>query len=303
MKVARLALFFSIMFVLLFIIAALIRYFQLRIDAVRLMPLQPETMLPEFIAAARWALSLTLYLAILLGLSYSVREHIVAFPALVCLIILAGGLYLGLMVGLERTGVIPAARDIGKPLGKPGLILTQPGAAIVLVKDPAEVRGPRVVAVPGQPLIYQALPQGPNNTILALPPIPFNNKTPWFLQSIAIDLSLSARQAEDRLKEGLIPFLVYALSLIFFLTSPRFAFNVSTWPLANLFSGCLVFRGILALETFVNSSAVQDIFASFLGNRFPLSYTTPFIFCTFGTLINLYTFLVYLAKRRSDEED
>jgi tellurite resistance protein TehA-like permease len=47
---------------------------------------------------------------------------------------------------------------------------------------------------------------------------------------------------------------------------------------------------------------MQDLFESFLGNL-PLSLTVPLIFCAFGVLVYLYSVLVYLARRRSDEED
>jgi hypothetical protein len=95
---------------------------------------------------------------------------------------------------------------------------------------------------------------------------------------------------------------MYAGALIFLLVSLGFILKLSNWPLANLFLGCLAFRGVLAAETFLNSPEIQDLFAEFLENRLPLSYTVPLIFCVFGVMINLYTFLVFLARRRADEE-
>jgi hypothetical protein len=198
---------------------------------------------------------------------------------------------------------MPPARDTQKPLGGPGLILTQGDNAIVLLGGPEEIRGPRVAAIPGRQLIYQEQPVGPDNTILSLPPIPFRDESAWFLKSIAIDFFLSGRQFESRLAEGIIPFFIYAGALVFLLASLGFILRLSNWPLANLFLGVLAFRGILAAETFLNSPEIQDLFGSFLGNRLPLSLTVPLIFCFFGVLVYLYTILVYLAKRRADEED
>jgi hypothetical protein len=301
-KVARLVLFFSLCFAVLFILAALIRYLSIRIDMVRLLPVRQEIYLPEIITAARWALPFSIYFSLLFGLSYTARLEISAPLSILCLVILAGGFGTALSLGLERAGFIPPAGDAVKPLGGPGLILTQADTVVVLLGGPAEPRGPRTVSIPGRPLIYQENPQGPNNTILALPPVPFRTAVPWFLQSAAIDFTLTGGQFEARFREGLIPFLTYALSLIFLLSSFRFIMNLSIWPLANLFTGALIFRGILALETFINSPEMGDPLASFLGNRISPENMGPLAFCSFAVLICLYTALVYLAKRRFNED-
>jgi hypothetical protein len=54
-KVARLMLFFSLCFAVLFVLAALGRYLAIRIDVLRLLPAREETPLPELVTAARWA--------------------------------------------------------------------------------------------------------------------------------------------------------------------------------------------------------------------------------------------------------
>jgi hypothetical protein len=173
---------------------------------------------------------------------------------------------------------------------------------IVLLKGPAEERGPRVVSIPGRPLIYQEEPVGPNNTVLALPPIPFRNDAPWFLRSAAIDFSLAGERFRSLFEQGFTPFLVYFLPLTLLLTSLFFIFKLSTWPLANLFLGFLAFRGILAAETFVNSPEIQGMFSSFLGTRIPLPFVAPLLFAVLAVLINLYSFLVFLARKRGDED-
>jgi hypothetical protein len=310
-NIARLILFFSLVCAILFLSSAALRYLHIWIDEVRMLPSRPRMALPDFIAAARWALSLTLYFSLLLGLSYAARlntgflSRSRKFPAplaMICLFVLSLAFSGGVSLGLERLGTLIPSWDTPRPLGGPGLLLTQGDTAIVLLRGPAEERGPRVAAIPDRPLIYQEQPLGPNNTILSLPPVPFRDESPWFLRSLAIDFSLTGRQFEARLREGLVPFLIYAGALIFLLVSLGFIMKLSNWPLANLFLGCLAFRGILAGEIFLNSPEIQDLFASFLENRLPLSYAVPLIFCVFGVLINLYTFLVFLARRRSDEE-
>ena len=98
-----------------------------------------------------------------------------------------------------------------------------------------------------------------------------------------------------------MPFLIYVLSLVFLLASFRFVMNLSVWPLANLFAGALIFRGVLALETFVNSAETGALLAPFLGNRIAPENMAPLAFCAFAVLICLYTALVFVAKRRFDE--
>ena len=75
-KVARLVLFFSLCFTVLFILAAFVRYLTIRIDLIRLLPAREETRLPELITAARWALPFAVYISLLFGLSYAARLEI-----------------------------------------------------------------------------------------------------------------------------------------------------------------------------------------------------------------------------------
>jgi hypothetical protein len=313
-NLARLALFFSLNFALLFLFSAALRYLHLGIEGVRLLPLRPRAILLDGLSAARWALPLGCYCSLLSGLSYAARlnagllgrrrKRLSAPAAMACLFVLALAFSGGISLGMERLGNMVPAQDISRPLGGPGLLLTQGDTSVVLLREPGEVRGPRVAAIPGRPLLYQEQPRGPNNTVPGLPPVPFRNETPWFLRSLAIDLSLTGRQFEARLHEGFFPFLIYAGALVFLLVSLGFILKLSNWPLANLFLACLAFRGILAAETFLNSPEIQALLAGFLGDRFPLplSWTVPLIFCFFGVLVNLYTFLVFLAKRQNDEE-
>jgi hypothetical protein len=306
-NLARLALFFSLSFAILFLAAAGLRYLAIRVEWLRTLPRQPETMLTELITAARWGLSLALYGALLLSLSYAARRGIFAPVTTACLIVFSLGISFAISLGLERLGNVPPARDTAKVLGEPGLILTNTirhsETAIVLLEGPADLRRPRVAAIPGQALLYQAEPAGPNNTVLGLPPIPFRDETPWFLKSMAIDLRLSAGQFEEHFKAGLPPFLFYAGALIFLLSSLGCVLKLSAWPLANLFLGCLAFRSVLALETFLNSPEVQDAFEVFLAKRLPFSLSVPLIFYAAGMLVYFYSVLVYLAKRRTDDED
>jgi hypothetical protein len=306
-NLARLVLFFSLNFVVLFVTAAGLRYLALRVEWLRTLPRPPAAMLSGLITAGHWALSLALYGSLLLSLAYAARGRFFAPMTAVCLAALSLAVCFGISLALEHWEHIPPAPDTAKTPGEPGLILTSEirhsETVIVLLEGPADPRRPRVTAIPGQPLLFQPEPAGPDNTVLSLPPIPFRNDSPWFLKSLAIDLRLSADLLEQRFNEGLYPFLIYAGALILFLCSLGCIFKLSAWPLANLFLGCLVFRGILALEIFFNAPEIQDAFESFLENRLPLSFAVPLIFCALGILVYLYSMLVYLAKRRRDDED
>jgi hypothetical protein len=305
-NLARLALFFSFSFVLIFLVSAGLRFLTIRLDWVRSLPAKPELILPEIIAASHWALSLSVYSSLLLALSYAVRNRVFAPAAAACLIILSLGFSFGISLGLQNwENVTPAAVSV-QPLGGPGLILTNTQGpnetSIVLLKGPAELHGPRVAAIPDRPLVYQAEPAGPGGTALDLPPVPFGDNTAWFLKSVAIDLRLNAEHLRLQSSAGPLPFLIYAGALVFFLCALGFIFKISAWPLANLCIACLAFRGVLALETFFNAPEMLDVFDSFLKGRLPPGLTVPLIFCGLGILLYLYSLLAYAAKRRSGDE-
>lgn len=299
-NLARLVLFFSVCFIVVFLSFGGIRFLHLRIDAVRFLPVQEEYLLPEIISAAQQALPMALYIALLLSLSYTARRNIPISLSVISLTLLALGLTLGVSQGILQLKDIPASFS-GKqpvPLGGPGLILSQGDTTIILLEDPSNIRGSRVVSLAGRPLVYQEVPLGPNNTILGLPPVPFRDETTDLIKGIVIDFSLTTRQFEERLNMGFIPFLIYSFSLILLLASLRFVMELSRWPLANLFLGSVAFRGILALETFLNAREIQGFFVSFLGASWDASLITPLIFCALSLLILLYTVLSYAAKGR-----
>ncbi|MCL1836746.1 MAG: hypothetical protein FWG46_04280 [Treponema sp.] len=306
-KLARLALLFSLSFAIIFLASAGMRYLAIRLDWVKALSRQTESPLTGLIAAANWAKSLALYASILLGLGLAAREKIFTPAAVICIALLSIGFTLGISMMLTSWENVPAARMAVLPVGGPGLILSNSerpsSTAVVLLEGPARPEGARVVAIPGRPLQYQAPFAGRNPSLAGMPPAPFTDSTPWLLKSLAIDLRLSSENLRRLLGAGLAPFLVYAIPLILLLCSLSFVLKFSAWPLANLFLGCLAFRGILALETFFNSPEMQDVFDSFLKAQWPLSLAVPLIFCGIAILAYLYSFLFYLAKRRGRNEN
>jgi hypothetical protein len=303
-NVARLALFFTASFAAVFVLAVLVRFLHIRIDVIRSLPPQNGRIGEELTGAFRWALPVALYLSLLFSLSYAVRRRVFAPLAMLCLFVLGSAACLGLTLGAEGLSRLAKYFVPPRSLGNPGLILTQADNAIVLIRDPADPWGPRVVSIPGRPLLYQELPRGPDNKPISLPPVPFRTGTAWVLQSLIIDLSLAGRELIRRFSSPPpVPFLVYCGALIFLLVSLRFALGLSNWPLANLFLGALLFRGILSMEVFLGAPETEEVLNTLLGELIPPLYTAPLIFVFLGSLVSLYTFLSYLARRRDPYEN
>jgi hypothetical protein len=275
----------------------------MRLDWTRLLTLQPEAVQSEVTAAVQWALSFSLYCSIILGLCFISRERVSALPAVLCMALLAVGLAYGASLGLENLGSLVIGKRTTQPVGGPGLILANPvrptGTAVVLLDGPAKPGGARIVVSPDRPMLYQETFPGKD---AAIPLAPIGEESPWVFKSIAIDLKLSADNMRQLYNEGLVPFLVYTGALVVLLISFLFIMNLSAWPLANFFLCCLAFRGVLALETLLNSSDIQNLFNSWLQNYLPLSVVVPMIFCVAGLLLYLYSFLVYITKRKIGNE-
>jgi hypothetical protein len=298
-NIARLVLFFTISLAGIFVLTAAVRFLHIRIDVIRVLPPRNSRAGVELLSAARWALPPSLYGALLLSLSYTVRRRILAPVAMAVLFVLASAASLGIMLGTEGFSRLSSYIIPARPLGNPGLILTQADNAIVLVRDPSEIWGSRVVSIPGQPLLYQDVPRGPGNQPISLPSVPFRANTAWVLQSLDIDLSLVSGLLAGRFNStDIFPFMVYVGALCFLLVSLRFVLGLSKWPLANLFLGALIFRGILSIETFLVAPEPQEILNGFLGDLIPPLYMVPLIFVFLGFLVCLYTFLSYLARRK-----
>jgi len=303
-KLVRLAVHFFLCFIGLFLVSAGIRFLATRLDWTRLLTLQPEALQNELVVAAQWALSFGLYCSIILGLCFISREKVSALPAILCMVLLAVGLAYGGSLVLDNMGSTVIGQT-ATPIGKPGLILANPmrptGTAVVLLDGPSRPDGARVVVMPDRPMLYQeSFPSKDVSSTIPLAPI--IEESPWIFKSIAIDLRLSAENMRYRYNEGLLPFLVYIGALVILLISFLFIMNFSAWPLANFFLCCLIFRGVLALETLLNSPDIQDFFTSLLQNYLPISAVVPIIFCITGLLIYLYSFLAYIARRKINNE-
>jgi hypothetical protein len=299
-NIARLALFFSVFLITALALAGILEYVRLVLDAARTIPAGPPLKLGEFTGAFQKIAPLLLYCVILMSLSYSARSSIAPAVAILSVFILAGGAVLGLSLGFRelKTLDIPLqSRGEIKTLGGPGLILSRWDTVVTLLGDPGKNEGGRVISLPGRPLIYQEKPSGPDNAVL--PPVPFREGEPPLLQGLFVDSALAAEQFETRLNGGLLSFGLYAGALILLLASLRFVLDLSSWPLANLFCGALVFRGILAFQSFADSRTVQNFIANFFDRGIDGALISPALFAGLALLILLYTFLTSLARSGS----
>jgi hypothetical protein len=301
-NLAKLIIFFTLTFIITFVIVTGIKFLSLRIDWTKNLPPKPEATLTTLITAAHWALSLALYSSIIITLNYSVRRKF--FP-LLSIIVVMGLSFLfcfGISTALEQWKSVPSAYSPGIPLGGKGLILSNTlnknETAVVLLNGTVDPLGPRVISIPDQPLTYQRT----TSASFDLPPIPFGDDTPWFLKEIDIDVRLNAEMFQRKFSEGFYSYLLYVGALIYILCSLGYVIKFSVWSLANLFLSTLAFRGILALNTFFNTQEIQIAASSFLENRIPVENALPYIFICVGTLVNLYSLLVHIAKRRVDDD-
>ena len=298
-KLVKLALFFSLSFIIVFIGAAGFRYLSLRIDWVQQIPQKPETFLSIFLPAAHWALSLSIYASICLSLSYAARRKIFSPFAFLCIVIFSLVFSTGFSSALFHFNSMPSEPAEKIVLGEKGLLLYYPGSsetAVVLLDGLENPFGPRVTINENKPLVFQS------TAVAEIPPVRFGGDVPWSIDRLYRDINLNSIQLKNRFEEGLYPYLIYLAALIFLLSSFGFLLKISVWPLAGLFLGILTFRGILAIETFLNSNEVMEFYELIFKTIIPVTLIVPIIFAGFALLLNIYSVLVYASKRLGKDE-
>ena len=212
---------------------------------------------------------------------------------------------LGFYIGTEKLGMYDPSLEIRSGLNRrPGLILTRLDTGMILLGNEKNLAGdpgfPRIISFPERPLQYQEASLGPTSAAITLP---LEDKVPWFVQSILIDFSLIAREFNARFGRGLFSFLAYAGALLLLLACLRFLFELSTWPIANLFFGALIFRLVLSLVIFLNTREVLSFLASFVNKSIPEFMIIPMVFLILSTVLILYTLLAYFARRNRSNND
>ena len=301
-NVAKLVLFLSISFIVVLLFSGLITLLQGWTDEALLFP--PATGISggfsgKTVTYLESSIPVAFYLVILFGLTYAARHRIV-YPAafavtLVFILILSGAAYFG----LESLGKLGINVTIKKPLAeaaKPGFVLNQgtlSGYQTVFLEDPQKPDGTAVIITEGQKFNYQSQGIPVSRTRLPI----FAEKRGIFT-GISRDIEHSSGVFSAWFNNGLWFYGIYAGSLAALLLSLGCLVNISFWPLANLFFGALAFRGVLALENFLNQGNIRDMLSSFAGRIVNPSLINPIIFSSLSILILLYSGLVYLARGR-----
>jgi len=309
-NLAKLVLFFSLTFIIVFTAVTCLKFLSLRVDWAKSLPVRPETTLTLLMAAVHWALTLTLFSSILITLNYIVRRKHFPLTSIIFIMLLSFGFCCGISFTLNQMKFVAPAQVTGIQMGEKGVILSNAlnrnVTTVVLLDGTANPYGPRVTAIPGQPMIFhESMPERPNTgrTMFDLPPFQFTDDTPWFLKSLSIDIRLNSEMFQQKFQEGFVPYLIYTGSFILLLCSLGFAIKFSAWPLANLFLAALAFRGILAFGSFSNTPEIQEIIGSFFNNVIPVSLALPIFFISFSLLANMFSLLVFIAKRKEYDDD
>jgi len=293
---AKLIIFFSLTYIITFIIAILLSSISAWIELARI--ISDEARMGEDLAKIAWkSIPAAFYISILLAIAFSAKEKMPLSMAIISIIILGCVFTGGISLAIERTGVLkPALKPVPMIQAGPGLMLPQSDDTVILLKRNSDLRGSRVVSISGKPLIYQEIPLGPNNTIISLPPLPIGGNSPWFIESASIDFTLAAGELKTRYDESFYLFAAYVFAIILLLSSLRFLMELSNWPLANIFFGALVFRLVLSLEVFLNSRETNNLIGSFLAGKVPSALITPLVFGALSVLILIYTILTGIAR-------
>jgi hypothetical protein len=278
----------------MFILLVLVHFLQIRLESVALIAKERSG---ELAVALKYALPGTIYLSILLGLSYSERKGLSIPVSMACIGILCAGSTMVFSLGLLRNGTPQDLPEETLVKGTPGLILSRGNVDEVLLGT-LESEGPWVISIPGQALRYQRLNEDGNDTLPKLSPMFFRNDSASLLGALNREVIAVSAQFDALMQESFTPCAIYLCSLIFLLSSLRFIFDISSWPLANLFLGALVFRGILALQTLLVTPSIQSIVQSLIGSWLSPEFISPLIFCSLGICIILYTGLIYLRRYR-----
>jgi hypothetical protein len=294
-RLARLVLYFSNSFVLSFILVLGIRFLFVWLDAVRTVPAQSVELVVALVTAAKASLSTAIYCAVLLSLSYTVRRVLPVVLSIFLIFLLTLVFSFTLSLFLNRMEVLESTAAVAhKTLGETGLKLDSAGVTVVLMGDPADTASSRVIAMPNRPLVFQETPLPTQH----LPSVSLDLGNSWFIRSLGLDFALVSEQLFARLKSGVFFFCVYLFSLALLLSSCRFVFELSSWPLANLFFAILVFRGILVFEIFLDSEGAQNFIGLFTGGLIPSGFISPAVYTGLALLVIIYTLLINAVRGR-----
>jgi hypothetical protein len=301
---ARLILFFSITFILLLVASTSLLFFSRWIQNSIRIPEQGFAVGTEVFWALKKALSLTFYGTVLLSLSYSVRKDVGALGTLFILTLGGTLLTAGITEGLRGLSTSSASTALSKvmykspSLGEPGLIRTytnESGSTIRAVLSRGGQGRGSLIALEGTQALRTIDFPAPGTVEWENP---FERLSIGTLRNLEGELFLSSDRFFRRADQGWLSLLIFAGTLSLFLASFQFVLRLTSWPLANLFLGALLFRFLVLLEQGVYSEEAIQFLGALSQGLLPENLTAPVVLLALAVLVNTYTLLLYLSQDR-----
>lgn len=296
----RLIRFVCLWFIIAFVGLTFAHFLAIRIDLMRMLSFtQQEAKIDSLLTAGWRSLLLSIYITMLFGLSYCARYKFPVFPSIYLVMVLSL-LWIGLFsltLSVIQKGS-PWPTEMPQHLGGVGLITVDGDQSQVLLQKP-DLSDMRVIVSQNLPLRYED-----TQVELGVPLAFFRNDSGYFMETILDKFTHAGEQCGVRLRESFLSFVLYILALVFCLSTLRFVFEASSWPLANLFLGALLFWGVLEIEVLLDSEQVRAFINVISGEAFPMFLVVPLALCILGLVFLLLSFgNSSIKKRRTANED
>jgi hypothetical protein len=248
----------------------------------------------SFLSAVPWAL----YIALLLTSSYAFRRSIAPGILIFLGIILALGFSLGAILGASRleqmAGIGPSIRT--SIPGGPGAILQTDGGLALLPLGPHQEEGPLVTASADGSLEYKKTRRIGGSILGRIRFGLKENSVPFFLSALVQDVDRCSEGLAAAYSKGLSVLAVQLCAQAFLLLSFWFILDITAWPMANLFLGSLIFRGILSFAALVNSTEAEGIIGGFMPLPLDGALLGPLVLFAMGAAVYLYSAVHALAR-------
>jgi hypothetical protein len=249
----------------------------------------------EFVNAAHTGIPFTLYLSVLLGLSYTARKKIRIIPSIVVIFLLAVGWTVLFAWATAHIPPHPYVSRTSVSLARDGLIMTAENGQKSVFPSAAS---PLPSAASEGMLEPDKTPQMPSPA----KPLSFKSDRIFFIQNISKDFLHLAENFDQLRETGFVNFTLYAAGLVVLLVSMRFIMDLSVWALANLFLGFIAFSGIFTFELFINSTSFHRLLLSLVTDGISTSLINPLILCVAGLFVMGVNGVVYSIKKKGRNE-
>jgi hypothetical protein len=283
-------------FIIVFVVLTIMQFLAIRIELERMLSFAPQEAKIDSMLTAGWrSLLPSIYIAMLFGLSYCARYKFPVSLSIIYMMVLSL-IWIGffsLALGMIQRGS-PWPTETLQRLGGVGLITVDGDQSQVLLQNP-NVPGVLVISPPNSSLRYED-----TQVNLGSLSVFFRKESVHFMEMIVDKFTRTSEQCGVRLRESFLSFFLYILALVFCLSTLRFVFDASSWPLANLFLGALLFWGVLEIETLLDSEQVRAFINAIGGETFPMFVVVPLALCVLGLVFFLLSFGNSFFKKEAD---